>query len=157
MPPRVRSFLTKATRQPRTAQRTRPDDVDLSVRFMYGVHTIFLIVDPLAPFSKVSHDLLEALREQYPDGLKPSVDAMEPTAIPGADNELETVYALPKSPTDLSRGWKKLDLREGDTPAKKGIKDNAAVAFAFASPDDQGDVSFEVVLPLPPDDDDDMI
>jgi hypothetical protein len=109
------------------------------VRFKYGIHTIFLFVDALAPFSAITEELLIALRERYPDGLIKSNSAPEEkTPIPDSAN---VVYGVPRVPTDPSRGWKALKLGEdsSSTPTKCGLKDNSIVAFAFEGDDDEGD------------------
>lgn len=128
------------------------DDAHISVRFKYGIHTIFLFIDSLAPFSSVTEDLLEVLRERYPDGLtKSSSLPDEKTSIP----ESTTIsYGVLRVPTDPSKGWKALKLGEDatNTPTKCGLKNNSIVAFAFDNSDDdddaeEGDVVFEVEWP----------
>ncbi|UKZ80252.1 hypothetical protein TrVFT333_008009 [Trichoderma virens FT-333] len=134
-------------------QPTDVDDAHISVRFKYGIHTIFLFIDALAPFSSVTQDLLEVLKDRYPDGLtKSSATPDERTPVPDAAN---LTYGVLRVPTDPSKGWKPLKLGEdaANTPTKCGIKDNSIVAFAFA-PDDEddmdaeeGDAVFEVEWP----------
>ncbi|KAL6910101.1 hypothetical protein GGI43DRAFT_1177 [Trichoderma evansii] len=115
------------------------DDANLSVRFKYGIHTIFLFVDALAPFSSVTEELLAVLKERYPDGLiRSNSSPDERTPIPDTAN---ITYGVLRVPTDPSRGWKVLKLGEDAfyTPTKCGLKDNSIVAFAFDSHDDEGD------------------
>ena len=50
-------------------------------------------------------------------------------------------------PTDPTRGWKKLKIGEGHSPAKVGLRENSIVAFAFVDDEDDGDVLFEVEWP----------
>ncbi|PKK52851.1 hypothetical protein CI102_2144 [Trichoderma harzianum] len=134
-------------------QPTEIDDAHISVRFKYGIHTIFLFIDALAPFSSVTQDLLEVLRDRYPDGLtKSSSSPDEKTPVPDTAN---LTYGVLRVPTDPSKGWKPLKLGSdgSNTPSKCGIKDNNIVAFAFGPDEedemdaDEGDVVFEVEWP----------
>ncbi|KAL7949748.1 hypothetical protein V8C42DRAFT_341681 [Trichoderma barbatum] len=112
------------------------DDSHISVRFKYGIHTIFLFVDGLAPFSSITQELLEILRERYPDGLtKSSSSPDEKTPVPDAAN---VIYGVLRVPTDPFKGWKLLKLGgdAANTPSKCGVKDNSIVAFAFGIDDD---------------------
>lgn len=123
------------------------------MRFKYGIHTIFLFIDTLAPFSSVTQDLLAVLKERYPDGLtKSSSSPDDKTPIPDAAN---LTYGILRVPIDPSKGWKPLKLgEEGEnTPAKCGVVDNTIIAFAFGPGDgddadiEEGDVVFEVEWP----------
>ncbi|KAL7792082.1 hypothetical protein V8C37DRAFT_402492 [Trichoderma ceciliae] len=138
-----------------SALPTDVDDAHISVRFKYGIHTIFLFIDSLAPFSSVTEELLAVLRERYPDGLtKSNSSPDEKTSIPDVPH---VAYGILRVPTDPSKGWKVLKLGEeaANTPTKCGLKDNSVVAFAFGSRDDDdddddvddGDVVFEVEWP----------
>ncbi|RFU78322.1 hypothetical protein TARUN_3916 [Trichoderma arundinaceum] len=125
---------------------TDADDAHISVRFKYGIHTIFLFVDSLAPFSSVTEDLLEVLKERYPDGLTRSSSLPdEKTPIP---DTADVTYGVLRVPTDPSKGWKTLNLGEdaANTPTKCGLKDNSVVAFAFGGLDDDDDVDAEDVV-----------
>ncbi|KOS18191.1 hypothetical protein ESCO_003330 [Escovopsis weberi] len=132
------------------------DDAHISVRFKYGVHTIFLFVDALAPFSAITEELLGLLRERYPDGLMKSTTSSEKTPVPGADAAQRIVYGVLSVPDDPSQGWKKLKLgaRDSFTPSRCGVKDNSIVAFTFVSADgeeavlEDEDVQFEVEFPV---------
>lgn len=117
------------------------------MRFKHGIHTIYLFVDALAPFSAVTTELLELLRERYPAGLTTSVAPPRQTPIP-ADARL--AYAVPSIPADPSKGWKRLKVGEDEehTPTKCGLKSNSVVAFSVISDDDGDDeVLFEVEWP----------
>lgn len=107
------------------------------MRFKYGIHTIFLFVDALAPFSSVTEELMSVLRERYPDGLiKSSSSPDDKTPIP---DTADITYGVLQVPTDPSRGWKVLKLGEDASysPTKCGLKDNSIVAFAFENHDDE--------------------
>lgn len=130
--------------------KSRPnrDDVDLSIRLKHGIHTVFLFVDPLAPFSTITSQLLDVLRERYPGGLTTSVAPPKSTPIPDFSESVHVSYAVLKYPHDPSQGWRNLGVSATDTPAEKGLKNNCAVAFAFQDPDDAaGDARFEVEWP----------
>ncbi|KAI1843577.1 hypothetical protein JX265_007361 [Neoarthrinium moseri] len=127
-------------------RRNEIDDIDLSIRFKFGVHTIFLFVDASSHFSDVSSELLEVLQERFPDGLKADKDS-PPTALPDDSSQIE--FAVLRSQTDPSLGWIPLHAKSDDTPVGKGLKDNQTVAFAFrdAADEDFGEVVFEVAFP----------
>ncbi|PKS08353.1 hypothetical protein jhhlp_005297 [Lomentospora prolificans] len=103
------------------------DGANLSLRFKHGVHTIFLFVDSLKPFSNLDAQLLEVLRERYPDGFLTT--SQGPTPIPSGDATI--YYARLKNPVDPTEGWKRLEVSSKDTPNKKGISDNSTLAFAI--------------------------
>ncbi|KAI5923946.1 hypothetical protein F4810DRAFT_155547 [Camillea tinctor] len=127
-------------------QREAIYDIDLSIRFKHGNQTIFLFVDPQKPFSDIQEELLEVLRERYPEGLA-TLSSPRKTKLP--DDPSRIVFAVPKAPADLSQGWKPLNVQEGDTPARKNLQDNAVVAFAIRSEEADGDeeVVFNVDFP----------
>ncbi|KAL1866243.1 hypothetical protein VTK73DRAFT_4858 [Phialemonium thermophilum] len=125
-----------------------PDEVDITIRFKHGIHTIFLFVDPLSPFSQITADLLEVLRERYPDGLTASVAPPKTTPVPSEkDKKVRVAYAVMRNPNDPMQGLRPLDVSDGDTPVDKGIKDNSVLAFALLGPDadEDKDVQFDVV------------
>ncbi|PTB67762.1 hypothetical protein BBK36DRAFT_1168137 [Trichoderma citrinoviride] len=133
---------------------TDVDDAHISVRFKYGIHTIFLFIDSLAPFSSVTQELLAVIRERYPDGLTKSTSAPdEKTPVPADAN---ITYGVLRAPADPSKGWKPLNVGQdaSNTPTKCGLKDNSIVAFAFPLANEDeiealegGDVVFEVEWP----------
>lgn len=122
------------------------DGTQLSLRFKHGLHTVFLFIDPLQPVSAVTAQLLDALRERYPEGELRS--SQGPTPIPGPDAETTVVYGKLKNPGDAAEGWQRLELKDGDTLSRKGVTDGSVLAFAFAD-DDEGaeDVEFAVDWP----------
>jgi hypothetical protein len=128
------------------AQDEMVGDIDLSLRFKYGIHTVFILVDPKKTFSAIANKLLEVLQERYPDGLKTERDSPE-TALPDDASRIE--FAVLKVSADPSQGWRPLRADEDDTPVSKGLKDNQMVAFAFRDEDmtDFGEVVFEVAFP----------
>lgn len=118
------------------------------MRFKHGVHTIYLFVDSLAPFSETTKELLELLRERYEGGLTTSISPAKVTPIP---SEAKLVYGVLNVATDPSRGWKKLKTGENDvnTPTKCGLKNNSILAFAILDEDSsEDDILFEVEWPL---------
>ncbi|KAI8961261.1 hypothetical protein F5Y11DRAFT_326859 [Daldinia sp. FL1419] len=123
------------------------NDIDLSIRFKHGIHTIFQFVDPSRPFNSIAEDLLEILRARYPEGLTTSVASLDKTELPS--DHLQIKFALPKVPADLSQGWIPLEIEEKDTPVGKGIKDNSIVAFAFYPEDADEDYQPEFIVDFP--------
>ncbi|KAJ9155869.1 hypothetical protein NKR19_g4381 [Coniochaeta hoffmannii] len=132
----------------------QPDDVDISLRLKYGKHTIFMFVDPLAPFSKITGELLLVLRERYADGLYASRDSLKPTlSVPAEAEQVRVAYAVLKTPSDPTQGWKNLRITGDEKPVDKNIKNNAVVAFALQAPDDADEnPTFDVEFPSPDDD-----
>ena len=124
--------------------QAEPGELDLSLRLKHGIHTIFLIVNPLEPFAKVTDELLQVLRERYPGGLTTSVAPPETLDVPPADEEVQVSYGILKAPTDPSQGWKKLVIEPADTPASKGLKNNTVVAFTLLAPEEEPTADFEV-------------
>jgi hypothetical protein len=107
------------------------------------------------PFSRLTTELLSILRDRYEKGLTPSIAAPEATPVPASDGEVKLVYALPRNPNDLSRGWKGLSAQSSDTLGEKGLTDLSYVAFALLSPDqDESEVEFPVEIPTLDDQDD---
>lgn len=127
-------------------RREQIDDIDLSLRFKCGIHTIFLFVDANSTFSEISSELLDVLRERYPEGLK--ADSGSPnTALPEDASRIE--FATLKVASDPSQGWSPLRAKPNDTPMAKSLKDNQIVAFAFRDEavEEFGEVVFDVAFP----------
>ncbi|KAF9770624.1 hypothetical protein IL306_011808 [Fusarium sp. DS 682] len=123
---------------------TDVDDANISVRFKHGIHTIYLFIDALAPFSNASTELLNVVRERYPDGLTKSLDSRDKTVI-DADSTL--VFGALKNPNDPSAGWVRLKTGDGEkTPTALGLKNNSLLAFAVVDGEDD-DPEFEVEWP----------
>ncbi|KAI1361424.1 hypothetical protein F5Y08DRAFT_314755 [Xylaria arbuscula] len=118
-------------------QRDGVRDIDLSIRFKNGRNTILLFVDPMAKFIQVQEELLDVLKERYPDGLATS-------KLPDEASQIK--FAVLKNKTDPSQGWKALDVGPDDHPVDKGLQDNMVVAFAIAA-DEEDEVEFEVEFP----------
>lgn len=130
-------------------QRKDIRDIDLSLRFKHGTHTIFLFVDPQEPFATAGSELLEILQSRYPDGLTTSTSAGKQTPLPSDASRIE--FALAKSAGDPSQGWKALGLNgaSSDLPVNKGIKDGMVLAFAIRpdDADEDEELDFEVEYP----------
>ncbi|KAK0719246.1 hypothetical protein B0H67DRAFT_551647 [Lasiosphaeris hirsuta] len=139
MPPRARA----------TGTSDSSDTGVLTLRLKHGIHTVFLFVTPDQTFADITADLLELLRERYPDGLTTSVAPPKTTPIPASDDGSRVIYGVLKAPADWAQGWKNLRAEESDTVAGKRLKDMAPVAFAFAGEDEAlRDVVFEVEVPV---------
>ncbi|KAH7001094.1 hypothetical protein EDB80DRAFT_721471 [Ilyonectria destructans] len=122
------------------------DDTHISVRFRHGIHTIYLFVDALAPFSAITTQLLETLQERYPGGLTTSIAPPKTTPVP-EETDAVVAYGVLTVPNDPTRGWKKLNHKNGEsTPTKLGLKNNSLVAFAFVE-DEDDEAEFEVEWP----------
>ncbi|ETS84518.1 hypothetical protein PFICI_02543 [Pestalotiopsis fici W106-1] len=127
-------------------RRDKVDDIDLSIRFKYGVHSIFLFVDSNSQFSDIASELLEIIKERFPDGLKADREA-PPVAVPDDSSSIE--FAVLTVPSDPSQGWTPLRAAPDDKPLAKGLKDNQIVAFAFRDEDaeDVDEEGFQVAFP----------
>ncbi|KAJ4165486.1 hypothetical protein LMH87_007117 [Akanthomyces muscarius] len=126
---------------------TEIDDSHLSVRFRHGVHTIYLFVESQAPFSDISTELADLLRDRYPGGLTTSIEPPTTTDIP---SQPRFVYGLLNKHDDPSQGWKRLNVGsdEAFTPTKCGLKHNSVIAFMLIDEsDDPDDVVFQVEWP----------
>ncbi len=125
-------------------------DIDMSIHFKFGTHTIFLFVEPSTPISEIAAELLEVLTERYPTGLTSIEDqAVVKTDLPSDPSQI--VFGKPKSPTDPSLGWTALRASGEDTLVKHHVKDNESLAFTF-KPKDAGEdyeVKFQVFYPNP--------
>lgn len=104
-------------------------DAGLPLRFKHGVHTIFLFANPLEPFSKVTDELVETLRDRHSHGLRLSADDSERTPIPSLDEDFSIAYAVLRDPRDERSGWKNMEITGDETVASLKLKDNAMVAF----------------------------
>ncbi|KAG9232943.1 hypothetical protein BJ875DRAFT_442700 [Amylocarpus encephaloides] len=115
-----------------------------TLRMKHGRHTILLFADPLATFSKIKVELLEILRERYPNGL-PQTDSPDTIPIPESINDV--VLGVPNDIYDHTRGWTELDIGisdEKDCPKSMELKDGSMVAFTFSSGNDDGKLEFNV-------------
>jgi len=116
----------------------------LTLRFKHGKHTILLFAEPLTPFSTIKTELLNVLRERYPEGL-PSSTSPTPVTIP--ESILDLVLAVPIDIYEPSKGWTELATRAGgikETPKSLGLKDGGLLAFAFVGGKGEGDYDFAV-------------
>lgn len=130
----------------------------ISIRLKYGVHTIFLLADPLAPFYEITTELFSILRDRHTAGLRASQDEPpEPLPEQGADAHVS--YGVLKDPHDESKGWKDLKIKGSETPISKGLKNNMMVAFVIQEADEADEApQFVVQWPkLEEDEDEDEI
>ncbi|KAJ4156304.1 hypothetical protein NW754_007928 [Fusarium falciforme] len=118
-------------------------DAHISVRFKHGIHTIYLFVDSLEPFSNVTTQLLDVLTERYPNGLTTSIAPPKTTTV---TEGTILAYGALKNANDPTAGWKKLKIGNGDTPTRLGLKNNSLIAFAVVDDEDEDPV-FEVEWP----------
>lgn len=136
-----------------TQPKDNVDDAHISIRFKHGIHTIFLLVDPLKPFSNITDELMNVLRSRYPNGLTACAMPFQNTEIPETMNDSHVCYGTMVDVNDNIKGWRNLKIRDRDTPASKGLKDGSVLAFAFAS--DEEDPEFVVEWPKLDDEEDD--
>lgn len=114
------------------------------MRFKHGIHTIYLFIDALAPFSNVTAELLSVLNERYPQGLTTAISPFRTTSV-NADSTI--VYGALKVPNDPSAGWVRLKTgNEEMTPTKLGLKNNSLIAFTILD-DEDDEPEFEVEWP----------
>lgn len=125
------------------------------LRFKYGIHTFFLLVEPSEPFSAIDKKLIEALHERDQPQLatdthevpeinartkKPELDpvtgelvmewaAADPVDPPSQDEDLKIDYGVLKDMRNVSKGYKNLNIQPDDTPLSRELKDNSELAF----------------------------
>ncbi|KAF5018466.1 hypothetical protein F66182_9563 [Fusarium sp. NRRL 66182] len=122
------------------------DDAHISVRFKHGIHTIYLFIDALAPFSNVTAELISVLNERYPRGLTTSKAPPKTTVV---DAESSLVYGALKTPSDPLSGWIRLKTGSGEsTPTKLGLKNNSVIAFTVVDDEEDDEPEFEVEWPI---------
>ncbi|KAK0631318.1 hypothetical protein B0T14DRAFT_489900 [Immersiella caudata] len=127
--------------------RPKADSPHITLRLKHGIHTIFLFAEPSWTFSKLSAELLEILRERYPEGLS-TLETTNP--IP---EDARVVYAVSKNLEDLTLGWKEVKAKDGDTLAERKLADLTPVAFALLDAEDpDARAQFQVDIPMPYDD-----
>lgn len=103
----------------------------ISLRMKYGIHTFFLLLDPLATFSDLNTELLFALRDSNTQSLRANADDVKPTAVPLPDQDVHVAYGLLKDPHDETKGWKEIKATADQSLISKGLKNNAMVAFVI--------------------------
>lgn len=109
----------------------------ISLCMRYGIHTFTLLVEPLAPFSNITAELLFAIRDRDPDnrGLLASPGA-QPVSVPPEGHDVHISYGVLKDPNDSEKGWKDLKIEGGETPVSKGLRNNSLVAFVIRGADE---------------------
>lgn len=137
----------------------------ISLRLKYGLHTFFLLVEPLDPFSAITAELIEALHDRAEPILatttkivpvwnpvtKEMIDTWvpaDPVPVPDKDKELHVAYGVLKDPHDVSKGWKDLNIQPDDTPVSRGLKNNAELAFVVRGVEEADEAPEFIVLPL---------
>lgn len=111
------------------------EDSEITIRFRLGVHTIFLFVDSLKPFSDVTPTLFDILRERYPDGMTVGHELLPVPTAPSAGIAYATAL---KVPGEAFPDWKWLEPRLlSSTPQALGVKNNDIIAFAFVDDEDE--------------------
>ncbi|KAI0881615.1 uncharacterized protein GGS22DRAFT_172565 [Annulohypoxylon maeteangense] len=130
-------------------RRNELKDVDISISLKYGIHTIFLFVDPMKPLIDVAEELLEILTERYPKGLTSFSLERGESKIELPDDPEQIEFALPKVANDFSQGWDTLDSAKTQTPVDIGLANNNVVAFTFkpSDADSEYEPEFQVDVP----------
>lgn len=91
-----------------------------------------MLIDPDEPFNTITKELLDLLRDRYPDGLSAIVGDPKKLAIPAEEDEEDFVidYGVPLNPLDLEEGWTDLDISSDlDTVSSKNLPEGATLAF----------------------------
>lgn len=109
-----------------------------------------MFINQTEPFSKITDELLYILRERYPNGLNPSRDSPKTVPIPAEGEPVHVAYAVLKTPSDPTQGWKNLRITGDEAPVDKNIKNRPVLAFVLQSGEDVDDnPDFEVEFPDP--------
>ncbi|KAI0099179.1 hypothetical protein GGR51DRAFT_535773 [Nemania sp. FL0031] len=138
---------TTTADRPFKVRRDDIRDIDLSIRFKHGNQTIFIFIDSMTTFGHVQEELLDILKERYPNGITTSVTSRKKTELPSSASKIK--FAVLKNKADPTQGWKPVEFESDDAPVDKGFQDNMMVAFAIVDEDadDADDVDFEVEFP----------
>lgn len=107
----------------------------ISLRMRYGIQTIVIMVDPLAPFSAVTDELIFALGDRFEPGLKLRPDD-DPHDVPTSAANVHVAYAVLNDPNDSEKGWKNLHIQGDETAASLGLKNNALLSFVIRRKDE---------------------
>ncbi|KAK4646868.1 uncharacterized protein QC761_100860 [Podospora bellae-mahoneyi] len=136
---------------PRSAAVIDDSPTALTIILKHGITSVFLFASPSWTFEKLSANLLEVLRDRYPEGVPKSTEKESAiTPIPTEDADVRVVFGTPRDADDYTRGFKKFDVSPEDTLGKKGLKKVSTLAFALLEPDQDEDepVKFEVAFPI---------
>ncbi|CAN8101501.1 unnamed protein product [Discula destructiva] len=147
----------------------------MSLRFKYGIHTFFLLIEPLDTFATIDQALIEALHDRAEPILAtttelvpkinektkmPEIDPItgeqieewlpaDPVPVPGKDEDLCIDYGVLKDIHDVSKGYENLDIQPDDTPASRGLKSNDELAFVIRRADEASEpAEFQVKQPI---------
>ncbi|KAL3425387.1 hypothetical protein PVAG01_02178 [Phlyctema vagabunda] len=110
-------------------EETQP--TDLTLLFKHGRQTVLLLSKPLTPFPTIISELLDTLRERYPDGM-PTSGSDHTMTIP--DSVHDVIIGIPKDAFEPSKGWAELTTGAEDnteTPKSLGLKEGSLLAFNF--------------------------
>jgi hypothetical protein len=113
-----------------------------TLRFKHGKQTVLLFAEPLTPFATIKKELIEVLHERYPAGL-PVTDS-KPEKIP--DNIKEVALGVLIDVYETDKGWNEIATDDSgikESPRSLGLKDGAAIAFAFTD-GEEDNVEFKV-------------
>ncbi|KAK4202891.1 hypothetical protein QBC40DRAFT_195060 [Triangularia verruculosa] len=135
---------------PRSAAVIDDSPTALTLILKHGIASVFLFASPSWTFEKLSTELLEILRDRYPEGLATSTEPESTvTPIPADDADVKVVFGTPRDVDDHTKGFKKFDVGPTDTLGTKGLKKVTTFAFALLGPDqdEDGPVKFEVAFP----------
>ncbi|PSR80792.1 hypothetical protein BD289DRAFT_54671 [Coniella lustricola] len=122
---------------PKKAVAQDPSDMPICIHMRYGIHTFSLLVEPLAPFSDITSELLFAIRDRDPDNRGLCADVKSPPqALPADGSDIHVAYGVLRDPNDSEKGWTDLKIQGHEIPVEMGIKNNALVAFVIRSAED---------------------
>ncbi|KAI1454677.1 hypothetical protein F4805DRAFT_438575 [Annulohypoxylon moriforme] len=130
-------------------KRDELKDTDMSISFKYGIHTIFLFIDPMKPFSDIAEELLEVLTERYPKGLTSFSLERGQSKIELPDDPQQIEFGLLKKANDLNQGWNALDSAKTQTPMDVGLANTNVMAFTFRPSDADSDYEPEFQVDVP--------
>ncbi|KAJ2894693.1 hypothetical protein MKZ38_007311 [Zalerion maritima] len=117
-----------------------------------------MFADPNEPFSAVTEELLELLRDRYADGLSAMIGDPKKLPVPAKTEESEIVvdYGILANPVDPAEGWTDLEVSDGKaTVASKNVEEGTTLAFMIRGVDDAShDFIVESTQPARADDED---
>lgn len=89
-----------------------------------------MLAEPTTLFSELKTELLDTLRERYPEGLSSS---QSPESIQIPDSIEEILLGVPVDSYEPSKGWVEITTDGGvkESPKSLGLKDGCMIAFTF--------------------------
>lgn len=122
----------------------------VTLKFKYLCYTFLIYATPHTPFKTIKSHLLEAISEQYPDGLpverRDEFPDRPVIALPESIEEIRV--GVLRDPFDVNKGWEEINTDGRETPEGLNVVDGAMLTFSFSRKGEEfGEDMFEVLFP----------